>query len=101
MVVCPVSLYCPVMNWRPVQGVPLLSPNDRSPPAPLQGQKGIENGWMDVMYLYFRTELVRLKQHRFGCIISKYTIHIQYIQNGWGAGSYLQQSLGLGSVPTR
>jgi len=42
----------PVMDWRPVQGVPCLSPDDRrdrlQPPRdPTDGLDGIENGWMD------------------------------------------------------
>ena len=47
------SLYGPVMDWRPVQGVPRLSPDDRwdrlQPPLrdPTDGLDGIENGWMD------------------------------------------------------
>ena len=46
------SLCGPVMDWRPVQGVPRLSPNDRwdklqLPHDPTDGLDGIENGWMD------------------------------------------------------
>ena len=46
------SLCGPVMDWRPVQGVPRLSPNDRwdrlQPPRdPTDRLDGIENGWMD------------------------------------------------------
>ena len=46
------SLCGPVMDWRPVQGVPRLSPDDRwerlQPPCdPTDGLHGIENGWMD------------------------------------------------------
>ena len=49
------SLCGPVMDSRPVQGVPRLSPNDRwdrlQPPRdPTDGLDGIENGQMDVMY---------------------------------------------------
>ena len=48
------SLCGPVMDWRPVQGVPRLSPDDRwdrlQPPRdPTDGLDGIENGWMDGM----------------------------------------------------
>ena len=43
------SLCGPVMDWRPVQGVPCLSPDDRwdrlQPPD--RRIDGIENGWMD------------------------------------------------------
>ena len=47
------SLCGPVMDWRSVQGVPHLSPDDRwdrlQPPRdPTDGLDGIENGWMDV-----------------------------------------------------
>jgi len=46
------SLCDPVMDWRPVQGVPRLSPDDRwdkapAPRDPTDGLDGIENGWMD------------------------------------------------------
>ena len=46
------SLCGPVMDWRPVQGVPRLSPDDRwdrlqLPRDPTDGLDGIENGWMD------------------------------------------------------
>ena len=49
---CRLSLCGPVMDWRPVQGVPRLSPDDRwdrlQPPRdPTDGLDGIENGWMD------------------------------------------------------
>jgi len=42
----------PVMDWRPVQGVPRLSPDDcwdrlQPPRDPTDGLDGIENGWMD------------------------------------------------------
>ena len=45
------SLCVPVMDWRPVQGVPRLSPDDRwdrlQPPLdPTDGLDGIENGWI-------------------------------------------------------
>ena len=45
------SLCGPVMDWRPVQGVPRLSPDDRwdrlqTPRYPTDGLDGIENGWM-------------------------------------------------------
>jgi len=41
------------MDWRPVQGVPRLLPDDRwdrhQPPRdPTDGLDSIENGWMDV-----------------------------------------------------
>ena len=51
------SLRGPVMDWRPVQGVPRLSPSDRwdrlKPPRnPTVGLSGsIENGWMDKIYV--------------------------------------------------
>ena len=46
------SLCDPVMDWRPVQGVPRLSPDDRwdkapAPRDPTDGLDGIENGWME------------------------------------------------------
>ena len=50
------SLCGPVMDWRPVQGVPLLLPNDRwdrlQPPRdPTDGLSGYRkwmDGWMDI-----------------------------------------------------
>ena len=49
------SLCGPVMDWRPVQGVPRLSPDDRwdrlQPPRdPTDGLDGKENGWMDFYF---------------------------------------------------
>ena len=46
------SLCDPVMDWRHVQGVPRLSPDDcwdrlQPPRDPTNGLDGIENGWMD------------------------------------------------------
>ena len=51
------SLCGPVMDWRPVQGVPCLSPDDRwdrlQPPRdPTDGLDGIENGWMVCVLFY-------------------------------------------------
>jgi len=52
------SLSGPVMDWRPVQGVPRLSPNDRwdrlQPPCnPTDGLSGYRKwmaGWIDIQY---------------------------------------------------
>ena len=54
------SLCGPVMNWRPVQGVPCLLPNgswDRlQPPCnPKLDEAGIDNGWMDVSSVCFNS----------------------------------------------
>ena len=45
------SLCGPVMDWRPVQGTPRLSPDDcwdrlQPPRDPTDGLDGIENGWI-------------------------------------------------------
>jgi len=53
-----------VMDWRPVQGVPRLSPDDhwdrlQPPRDPTDGLDSIENGWMDdqvaeLKYYYYK-----------------------------------------------
>jgi len=41
------------MDWRPVQGVPAFALCQLgSAPAPLMRISGIDNGWMDYVYIY-------------------------------------------------
>ena len=55
------SLCGPVMDWRPVQGVPRLSPDDRwdrlqPPDDPTDGLDGIKK-WMDGSYHMMMSEI--------------------------------------------
>jgi len=78
------SLCGPVMDWRPVQGLPRLSPDERwarlQPPHDLtnrlSGYRNWMDGWMDIINTVWHNNAVFVKVRHYSWLCSglKYTL---------------------------